>query len=103
VYLNRLSFADRKNPRWIVLTLFTSGSRSFLESLHLYFKKKGIKKGSISKKLRGYELKFSHADTLALYRLMYNTGQVSNLFLPRKREKLERAIHVLRLGNELRS
>jgi intein/homing endonuclease len=33
VYFKELKFADRKNKRWVLMTLFTSGSREFLESL----------------------------------------------------------------------
>ena len=97
VYFNKLKYADRTYARWILLTLFTSGSRNFLETLHIILKQYGIQGGSINKKTRGHELKFSHRDSLALYRLMYHTTEVTDLFLPRKREKLEEAIKVLGL------
>lgn len=97
VYFNKLKYRDRTNERWILLTLFTSGSRGFLIELHRRLKLSGLKGGSLATKERGHELKFSHRDSLALYRLMYNTGPISNLYLPRKREKLERAIQVLGL------
>ena len=42
-------------------------------------------------------LVFSRYDSLALYRLMYHTADAADLCLPRKREKLERAITVLGL------
>jgi hypothetical protein len=51
-----------------------------------------------SKKKGGLDLVFSRRDSLALYRLMYDTAGVADLFLPRKREKLEEAIQVLGLG-----
>ena len=57
----------------------------------------GIKGGHISNKKSGYDIVFSRHDSLALYQLMYHTAKVSNMFLPRKREKLERAIKVLGL------
>ncbi|MFZ3044035.1 MAG: LAGLIDADG family homing endonuclease [Minisyncoccia bacterium] len=97
VYLKELKYADRKNKRWIVLTLFTSGSRNFLEDLHKTLREFGVNGGSLRKKARGFDLSLSHRDSLALYRLMYHTGKASNMFLPRKREKLERAIEVLGL------
>jgi len=102
VYFNSLKFADRKNKRWILLTLFTSGSREFLESLLSRLRAHGMRGGNVLSKERGFDLRFSHSDSLALCQLMYNTGQVSNLYLPRKREKLERAIQVLGLDKELR-
>jgi|CXWL01.1.fsa_nt_gi hypothetical protein len=40
---------------------------------------------------------FSWHDSLALYRLMYHTAPITNLLLSRKREKLEKAIQVLKL------
>lgn len=97
VYFNKLQYADRVKKRWILLTLFTSGSRSFLTSLWDILKQKGIQGGSLKKKTRGYELVFSHRDSLALYRFIYHTAPISDLFLPRKRQKLERAIRVLRI------
>jgi len=96
VYFKLLKFADRKRRRWILMTLFTSGSRSFLESLQTAISMHGIKGGSLVKKISGFDLKFSHKDSVALYQLMYHTAEASNLFLPRKREKLERAIKVLK-------
>jgi hypothetical protein len=77
------------------MTLFTSGSREFLIELHSLLAEHGILGGSLKRKNRGFELAFSQKDSLALYRLMYHTGGTSPLFLPRKREKLERAINIL--------
>lgn len=97
VYFRKLQFADRKNPRHILMTLFTSGSRSFLESLTEALRHHGVQGGHLLTKERGFDFRFSHRDSLALYELMYNTAQVVDLFLPRKREKLEHAIQVLKL------
>lgn len=98
VYFQNLKYADRPNKRWVLQTLFTSGSRSFLASLHQLLRNCGVKRGSLRKKVRGFELVFSHHDSLALYKLMYHTNPTSSLFLPRKRVKLERAIRILDLG-----
>ncbi|MDP2157257.1 MAG: hypothetical protein Q8K68_06075, partial [Nitrospirota bacterium] len=103
VYFSILTFADRKNKRWMLLTLFTRGSKTFLERLWESLKKEGIRGGSLRNKARGYELAFSRRDSLALYRLLYHTAPTSDLFLPRKREKLERAIEVLGLEKTVRS
>lgn len=97
VYFNHLSFADRKKPRWILMTLFTSGCRPFLQSLWDGLKKHGICGGSIKNKARGFELAFSHKDSVALHRVMYHTGKNPELHLPRKRIKLENAIRDLRM------
>lgn len=96
VYFNTLKYADRAKPRQILLTLFTSGSIEFLETLHTVLREYRIVGVSICKKERGYELKFSHHDSLALYRFMYHTAEASEMFLPRKREKLEKAIQSFR-------
>ncbi len=100
VYLNELQFADRHRKRWILMTLFTSGSRDFLEELLARLRPHGIQGGSFGTKARGTDLRFSHKDSLALYRLLYHTAPTSDLFLPRKREKLERAINVLALDKK---
>ena len=97
IYSARLKYADRVYKRWILLTLFTSGSQSFLVSLWGILKKYGIQGGSLVSKKRGFELKFSHNDSLALYQLMYHTTPTSALYLPRKRVKLERALKMLNL------
>lgn len=97
VYFKQLQYSDRKNPRWVLLTLFTSGSRPFLDSLWHVLKMRGIHGGSLKKKTRGFELVFSHNDSVALHRIMYHTSKILELYLPRKREKLERAIRALDL------
>ena len=82
---------------WVFTTIFTSGCRDFLEVLHEKLKKQGVLGGRIGTKKRGYELVLSRHDSLALYRLMYHTAKVARLYLPRKRDKLEKAIQVLGL------
>jgi hypothetical protein len=97
VYFNRLQFGDRKRPRWILMTLFTSGSRTFLANLWDELKARNIVGGSLKKKTRGFELVFSHKDSVALHHVMYHTGKTLELYLPRKRTKLENAIRELRM------
>lgn len=92
IYFKHLKFSDRKNLRWIVLSLFTSGSREFLSRLHDELKKRGITGGSLKRKTRGFELMFSSRDSLALYRLMYNTASDTGLYLPRKYKLFQRAM-----------
>jgi hypothetical protein len=97
VYSKCLHYADRKNPRLVLLTLFTSGCRLFLELLWHKLRTRGIIGGSLKKKTRGFELVFSHNDSIALHRLMYHTDKVPELYLPRKRHKLENAIRELQM------
>ena len=97
VYFKKHHAKQRAKKIWVFITLFTCGSRPFLEDLHARLLKSGIKGGHISSKKSGYDMGFSRYDSLALYRLMYHTAEVSDLFLPRKRKKLERAIKVLGL------
>lgn len=97
VYFKQHWSKERNKNIWVFVTLFTCGSRSFLEKLHACLLESGIKGGHISNKKSGYDMVFSRNDSLALYRLMYHTAEVSNMFLPRKRKKLERAIEVLGL------
>ena len=95
IYVNRVRFADRKKKRLIVLALFTSGSKAFLKKLHMHVRRNGVVGGSLVAKKRGFEVKFSHRDSIALYRFLYDTKPVL-LYLPRKRAKFEKAIRLLR-------
>jgi intein/homing endonuclease len=95
VYFKRLKYADRKYKRWVLLTLFTSGSKQFLESLWKVLERHGIQGGSLKKKTRGFELVFSHKNSLALCVLMYHTGIATGLYLPRKLTLLRKAIITL--------
>jgi intein-encoded DNA endonuclease-like protein len=97
VYFNRLKFADRKKHRLILLTLFTSGSYSFLDTLWGALKTQGVHGGSLKNKTRGFELVLSHRDSVALHHIMYHTGKTPELWLPRKRNKLENAIRELKM------
>jgi len=46
--------------------------------------------GSLVKKERSFDLKYSINDSLILYEIMYNDG--SSLFLKRKKEKFQKYI-----------
>ncbi len=95
IYFRKLKFADREDPRWILQSLFTSGSKGFLESLWKLLKEYGIGGGTIQNKKRGFELKFSHKDSIALYGLMYHNGSITELYLPRKHKLFEKALKTL--------
>ena len=95
VYFKKLKFADRKKLRAVLMTLFTSGSLSFLQNLHGILRSKGIVGGSVKSKKRGFELTFSHKDSLALYHFLYNTVPATDLYLPRKYRLFKKAIRVL--------
>lgn len=95
VYFKRLKYADRKYKRWALLTLFTSGSKQFLESLWEILKQHDIQGGSLKNKTRGFELVLSHKDSLALYRLMYHTAFTTELYLPRKYNLFTKAMQTL--------
>lgn len=96
IYVNKIKFADRRHKRLAVMSLFTSGSRRFLLALHKILKTRGVRGGSLVGKQRGFELKFSHRDSIALYRFLYNTKPVL-AYLPRKRAKFERATRLLKV------
>ncbi|MBU6323313.1 MAG: hypothetical protein KGI41_00320 [Patescibacteria group bacterium] len=95
VYFRKLQYADRTRKRWVLMSLFTSGSRDFLESLWIVLKTNGVSGGTIQPKTRGFELKFSHRDSLALYRFMYDTASATEPYLPRKRTLFRKAIRTL--------
>ena len=97
VYYSKLKFADRKNPRKILMTMFTSGCKDFLSALHSSLKQYGIQGGSLHGKGKagGFDLSFSFRDSLALYQLMYNTGPDTGFHLPRKYKIFQKAIRNL--------
>lgn len=102
VYFKKHFAKDRNKERWVFSTRFTSRTKSFLTNLHAYLKSYGLKKGFILSKSneRGYELVFSHRDSLALYQLMYN-NRACSLEMKRKRKTFERAFKAL--NYEMRS
>lgn len=97
VYFKTHWVSARNRFCWVFTTSFTSGSREFLEALCESLRNYGVKGGHIARKERGFALVFSRHDSLALYRIMYNTGLVSSLYLPRKRDTFEEAIQTLDL------
>jgi len=103
VYFKKHWAESHTRKVWVFMTRFTSGSKRFLLQLHKTLKFNGVVGGHINTKNRsGFDLVFSRKDSLALYRFMYHTSPVSDLFLPRKREKLERAVRVLNLDKIVR-
>lgn len=86
---------ERQKNIWVFSTIFTSGSRLFLEDLHIALRRYGVIGGAIAKKERGFALVLSRKDSLALYRLMYHTGQTTGFYLPRKFNLFGKAIKTL--------
>lgn len=95
VYFAERYAKERGRNIWIFTTSFTSGSRTFLESLHTHLKTRGVTGGSIKRKERGFELVFSRRDSLALYKLIYHTGSTAGFCLARKRRVFAKAIKTL--------
>ncbi|MEK7093960.1 MAG: LAGLIDADG family homing endonuclease [Patescibacteria group bacterium] len=95
VYLEKYFAKDRNEYRWVFSCSFTSGSRLFLEDLHeaLSFYISG---GQLKTKERGFELVFSHRDSLALSHLMYDNAP-TELLLKRKFEVFQQAFRVLNM------
>jgi len=81
---------DRKNKKSkTILSGFTSGSKNFLQNLHINLKKiTEISGGTFNYSSGGYRLYFSVKDSFKLYKFMYN--KIDNgLFLKRKRDKFK--------------
>lgn len=95
VYFATLKFADRKKPRHVLQTIFTSGSRDFLLELRKVLHHHGLMGGSVRRKTRGFDLLFSHKDSIALYSFMYNTISAADFFLARKHLIFQKAIKTL--------
>lgn len=86
---------ERQKNIWVFSTIFTSGSQMFLEDLHKSIRTYGVKGGAIAIKERGFALVLSRKDSLALYRLMYHTGQTTGFYLTRKFNLFGKAIKTL--------
>ncbi|MDO8561935.1 MAG: LAGLIDADG family homing endonuclease [bacterium] len=103
VYFKKHIVKGRKNPRWVFSTRFTAGSRDFLDLLHRVLLTRGIKRGFIVRKSNnsGFDLVFSHHDSLALFHLMYDTVPDSGPYLFRKYNLFRKAVRTL-YGKEMR-
>lgn len=91
IYFKQHFAKDRNKNRWVFTTRFTCGSRRFLESLRFRLSFVG---GFILEKERGYELVFSHRDSVALYHLMYH-NDCRGLYLNRKHLLFRKALKTL--------
>jgi hypothetical protein len=100
VYFKKHKFKDRKKEKWVFATSFTCGSVIFLRSLHKLLSSY-LSGGFITAKKGGWGLVFSHRDSLALFKLMYNTNYRS-LYLTRKYKLFKKAVSTL-YGIKLRS
>ncbi|OHA58215.1 MAG: hypothetical protein A2571_03060 [Candidatus Vogelbacteria bacterium RIFOXYD1_FULL_44_32] len=95
-YLNK----DRKQPTLAITLAFTSCSKTFLSQLWDKLKQSGVKGGSIYQSQGNYcRLQFGTADTLKIYRIMYNQSVLvkSSLFLERKRRVFDKYNKLKRL------
>lgn len=83
--------ASRNNKKSsTILSGFISGSKKFIEKLHIDLKKiAGVKGGTLYYHAKGYRLYFSVNDSLILYKFMYKNLK-NNLFLARKKKVFER-------------
>ncbi len=97
VYFKKHAVKGRKKQRWVFATRFACGHRPFLASLLKSLHAQGLKGGFILGKYRqgGFELVFSHRDSVALYRILYNNLTDSDIYLRRKYRLFTRAIETL--------
>jgi hypothetical protein len=100
IYFKEYFAKDRQKMRWAFTTHFTSGSRAFLISLHDRLQSIGLAGGAVRTKTkkegRGhFELIYSHQDSLALARLMYDTIPCDKLYLDRKYQLFQKAKNTL--------
>lgn len=97
VYFKRHYVKARNRRLWIFTSRFTCGSRRFLVLLQNALRSHGVKGGYIVTKWQnsGFELVFSHKDSLALYKLMYHNARDTDLRLLRKYALFSKAIRTL--------
>lgn len=89
------SIKNRKNKRFIFSSRFTCADKNFLDILKSKMSDK-LKGGFIVKKERGYELVYSHKDSLALFDILYNNVPRC-LFLDRKYKKFKEIQRILKV------
>ena len=92
VYFKKLRVKDRVNKKWIFSTRFTSGSLGLLMDIQSVLQHI-VQGGFIVNKNRGYDLVFSHKDSLALFDLMYNNSRTFRL--KRKYRIFKKAVQTL--------
>ena len=93
IYFKKHFAKDRQKLRWVFSSRFTSGSEIFLHGLHQALKGH-VRGGFIQRKTGGYELVFSHHDSVALYRIMYEKASI-DLLLQRKYAIFQKAVNTL--------
>ncbi len=95
VYFKKYKSKDRKKPRWVFSSRFTTGSYFCVHNLHAMLKNHGVRGGFVvaRKSRHAFDLILSHRDSLALYRLMYNNAP--RIYLKRKYTTFRRAIMTL--------
>ena len=87
---------NQNTETFTLSTYFTSGSKEFLISLKDILTQYGMVGGSLVKKERGFDLKYSVRNSLILYKIMYNSK--CSLFLNRKRVKFDKYAVVAQLN-----
>lgn len=97
VYFKKHTVKGRKKKKWIFTSRFTCGHRLFLASLLKRLRARGLQKGFIlgRRDNSAFELVFSHRDSVALYRILYNNLSDSDIYLGRKYRLFTRAIETL--------
>lgn len=82
IYFRKHKSKDRKNPRWVLSTRFSSGSKELLEDLKERLSQY-VKSGGIYRKGTSWDLYYTHRDSRRLFMLLY--GQMkTDLYLARK-------------------
>ena len=95
VYFRKHYAKDRSRMKWSFTSRFTCGSKTFLEDLWRMLKGHVHKGGLYAKsKNSGFELVFSHHDSLALFKFMYNNLD-TDLYLVRKHRLFSKALKTL--------
>ena len=80
----------RWNNPWQIRTVFSSGSHMFLQEIQQQLRKyAGLHLGSIQQLEREYELCYSIADSVKLYRFMYSDTSDDSLHMKRKLDKFK--------------
>ena len=64
-----------------IRTIFTSGSKKFLEDMSVYLAERELKNGRIYYNQRAFQLKYPTSDSIKIFQLMYHKTGINSFFM----------------------
>ncbi|MCE9517456.1 hypothetical protein K8Q96_00440 [Candidatus Nomurabacteria bacterium] len=64
-----------------IRTIFTSGSKKFLENMSIFLQTKGLRNGKIYYNKRAFQLKYPTSDSIKIFKLIYKGTSINSFFM----------------------